>query len=79
MKDIFEVEKKAYEQNKDELILKSRGKYVLIKKNKIIGIFDTRFDAIRQGYNEFGNVPFFVKEISDIETPQYFTSNLLGI
>jgi hypothetical protein len=79
MEDIFDLEKRTYEKNKNNLIGKSRGKHVLIKKDKIIGVFDTKLDAIRQGYEKFGNVPLFVKQILDIETPQYFTSNLLEI
>ena len=79
MTEMLSKELKTYEANKSELIGKSKGKYVLIKDDQVIDVFDTKSDAIRQGYERFGNVPFFVKQIIEIETPQNFTSNLLGI
>jgi hypothetical protein len=36
-------------------------------------------DAIAAGYQQFGNVPFLVKQIVKIETPQNFVSNLLAV
>jgi hypothetical protein len=79
MTEMLSKELETYEANKSELIGKSKGKYVLIKDDQVIDVFDTKSDAIRQGYERFGNVPFFVKQIIEIETPQNFTSNLLGI
>lgn len=79
MTEMLSKELETYEANKNELIGKSKGKYVLIKDDQVIDVFDTKSDAIRQGYERFGNVPFFVKQIIEIETPQNFTSNLLGI
>jgi len=68
----------TYDKQKNELIGKSKGKFVLIKDNQIIDVFETKNDAIRQGYERLGNVPFLVKQILEVETPQNFTSNLLG-
>jgi hypothetical protein len=76
--ELLKNELNAYAKQKNELIGKSKGKFVLIKDNKIIDVFDTKNDAIRQGYERFGNVPFLVKKILEVETPQNFTSNLLG-
>jgi hypothetical protein len=41
MENIFDVEIRTYEENKNNLIGKSRGKHVLIKQDKIVGVFDT--------------------------------------
>jgi len=79
MVKLLERELGVYEKNKDELLKKANGKFVLIKDDKIIDIFDTEMDAIRQGYKNFGNVPFLVKQILEIEVPLRFTSNILGI
>jgi len=68
----------TYDKQKNDLIGKSKGKFVLIKDNQIIDVFETKNDAIRQGYERLGNVPFLVKQILEVETPQNFTSNLLG-
>jgi len=79
MPESLKKELGVYEAQKAELIGKSKGKFVLIKNEEVIDIFDTQIDAIRQGYERFGNVPFLVKQIVEVETPQNFTSNLLGI
>jgi len=78
MAEVLEKELKTYEAKKKELIGKSKGKFALVKDDQVIDVFDTKIDAIRQGYERFGNVPFLVKQIVEIETPQNFTSNLLG-
>jgi hypothetical protein len=79
MEGILEKELQTYEAQKSELLGKSKGKFVLIKDDQVIDVFDTNMDAIRQGYKRFGNVPFLVKEVVEVEIPQDFTSNLLGV
>lgn len=78
MVDILKKENATYMAQKNILIGTSREKFVLIKDEKILDVFDAKIDAIRQGYERLGNVPFFVKQVVEIETPQNFTSNLLG-
>ncbi len=77
--EILRKELETFEAQKSGLLGESRGKYALIKDDQVVGVFDTRQDAIRQGYERFGNVPFLVKQIVELEVPQNFTSNLLGI
>ena len=79
MADILESELKAFEQHKSELIGSSKGKFALVKGNTVVGVFDAEMDAIRQGYERFGNVPFLVKQIVEVEEPEVFTSGLLSL
>ncbi|MDY7010649.1 MAG: hypothetical protein SVV80_07840 [Planctomycetota bacterium] len=79
MTENLEQELRTYEDHKADLLSKARGKFALIKDQEVCDVFETRNDAVRQGYERFGNVPFLVKEILEIETPQNFTSNLLGV
>ena len=79
MAQALQKELETYEAHKDELVSKAKGKFALIKGQDVVDVFDTAADAIRQGYERFGNVAFLVKEIVEIEVPQNFTSNLLGI
>ncbi len=76
---VLDVELKTYEQNRDQLLGTAEGKFVLIQNSQIVGIYDSKMDAIAIGYQQFGNVPFLVKQIVKVETPQNFTSNLLGV
>ena len=68
---------KIYEENKAKLIKEANGKFVLIKGKEIVNIFDTQMDAIKVGIDKFGNDPFLVKKIEEVDQKQNFTSNLI--
>lgn len=79
MPAVLERELRTYQERKDDLVGASAGKYVLVKDDEVVDVFDTEADAIRDGYRRFGNVPFLVKEVEALETPLCFTSNLLAL
>lgn len=79
MNDVLDKEIATYEEQKGNLLGTSEGKFVLIHDDQIQGVFESKKDAIAQGYRQFGNVPFLVKMIVKIETPQNFVTNLLGL
>ena len=79
MPQVLEIELKAYEQQRDHLLATAEGKFVLVRNDRVIGVYESKMDAIAQGYSLFGNVPFLVKQILKIEVPQNFVSNLLGV
>lgn len=79
MPPILDAELKTYEENRDQLLGTAEGKFVLIQNSQVVGIYDSKMDAIAMGYQQFGNVPFLVKQIVKVEAPQNFTSNLLGV
>ncbi|MFH1224854.1 MAG: hypothetical protein V1676_03545 [Candidatus Diapherotrites archaeon] len=76
-RDLLKKELQTYEDKKKELVSEHPGKYVLIKEDKIIGIFEFQKAAINSGFEKFGNVPFLVKKIELVEQKQNFTSNLI--
>ena len=69
MPHALETELKAYERHRYNLLSKAEGKFVLIHGDAVAGIYETEKDAISEGYRQFGNVPFLVKQIVRIETP----------
>lgn len=77
--NLLTKETETYQNNKEDLLRESSGKFVLIKGEKIIGVYDTRNDAIKIGIDKFGNSPFLVKKISEVEETQNFTSNLIKL
>ncbi len=79
MPAVLDSELETYERHKEELLGSAEGKFVLIRGEEIAGVYETKADAIAQGYRKYGNVPFLVKQILKIETPQNFVSNLLGV
>lgn len=74
---MLEVELKTYTKEKKILLKEHENEFVLIKENKIEGIFETQNDAIRVGISKFGNSPFLVKKIVEREQIQNFTSRLI--
>lgn len=72
--DALAEEQRTYEANREQLLVGSHGKYVLIHGSDIIGTYHTEADAISDGYAQFGNVPFFVKRIVPVEEPANFVS-----
>ena len=79
MIELLKKETETYNAHKTELISRSKGKYVLIKDETVVGVFDSELDAVHQGYERFGNVPFLVKQVVEVEVPLDFTSSLLGV
>src|SRR5262245_28893002 len=74
----LEQELKTYEKHREDLIGRAEGKFVLIHGEEVVGVFDSKQDAIRQGYTGLGNVPFLVRQVVKVETPQTYVSNLLA-
>jgi len=69
----LEQELKTYEKEKERLLPEAKGKFVLIKGDKIIGIYVSQEDALAEGYKKFGNEEFLVKEILELEAVNFFT------
>jgi len=79
MTKLLEDELRTYQRHREQLLAAAEGKFVLIKDDRVVGTFDSEMDAIRQGYAVFGNVPFLVKEIVEIEVPKKIFSPLLRV
>ena len=76
---ILEKELATFETEKERLLAGTEGKFVLIKDEDVVGIFDSFVEGVKAGYEKFGNTPFLVKQIVAVETPYSFVSNLLAI
>lgn len=79
MAEVLSVELKTYEANFESLIGAHDGKFVLIHKNKVLGTFDSQMDAVMWGYRELGNTPFLVKQVTKVDIPLSFVSNLIAV
>jgi hypothetical protein len=76
---VLDTELETYERNRERLLGEYEGKYVLIHGEEVVGAYDTELDAIRLGYQKFGNVPMLVKRVVQVETPEYLVSGYLNI
>ncbi len=79
MVETLQKELETYQANFEALLGASEGKFVLIHADKILGAFDSQMDAINRGYEDLGNVPFLVKQVTKVDIPLSFVSNLLGV
>ena len=76
-KDI-EKEYEFYLSQPQEWKEENRGKIVLIKDQKIHGLFVAYEDALQDGLKQFGNVKFLLHEIGSEEIVHYTTPSLIG-
>lgn len=76
--DLLKRDLDYFESKLDELLGKSKGEYALIHEGQLIDTFKSKEDAIKKGYELFGNSPFLVKLIIEVEEILNFTSNLLA-
>ena len=68
----LEREYKTFKEHLTELLAKGEGKFVLIKGDAIVDVFTSYEDSLKEGLARFGNVPFFIKEISREEDVNFF-------
>lgn len=60
----FLTEWAFFEANKEDLIDKyGEGKFVLIKDEEVIDVFEDRITGAKAGYKRFGYIPLFVQEL----------------
>lgn len=80
--EVLAVELKTYDRELPRLLGRCAGmigprpQYVVIEGETAIGPIGTQNDAMRIGYDTFGNVPMLVKPILDRERPVTFTRDL---
>ena len=79
MATLLDAELQTYEKNRESLLGSAEGKFVLIKGDQIVGVYESKMDAINQGYRQLGHVPFLVKQVLKVEIPLTFLSNRLGV
>lgn len=65
MDNILAKETATYEANKKKLLEEHEGKYVVIKGDKIYGVYNTENLATRAAYKEFGYVNLLVRKITE--------------
>lgn len=78
VKEILKKELEYFENHREELLGKAKGEYALIHDGKLIDTFRSKEDAIKRGYEDFGNAPFLVKLITDVEDALNFTNQLFS-
>ena len=63
----LEKEVATFEAKRLDLLAAHRGRWVLIRGDRVVGTFHCWDDALDRGYEEFGPGPFLVKQILDVD------------
>lgn len=79
MNELLSKELETYERHRQDLLGSAEGRFVLIHGDEVIGTYESKTDAIDEGYRRLGNVPFLVKQVASVEVPQSFVSNQLAL
>lgn len=63
---MLEKELSTFKENQSRLKTEyPNGGFVVIKDEEILGVWNDRIDALRQGIEKYGDVQFLVKNIFD--------------
>jgi hypothetical protein len=76
---MLENERKYFEQHHDEWLKQHSGKFVLVKNEELIGVFDTQQEALVEGARRFGTESFLVRQVEETEQLIYIPALTLGI
>lgn len=67
---MFEKEIKKFQEVRGSLILEYNTGFVVIFGEDVLGVWNDRQDALKQGLEKYGAVPFLCKDITeDIDGP----------
>ena len=72
-------ERQYFETNREDLLERCAGKYVLIKGAELIGAYDDEETAISEGARAFGLESFLVRRVEDGQKPATAPALALGI
>lgn len=74
---MFERELKKFKEIQDHLKAENpNGGFVVINGEEVLGIWNDRLDALKQGIEKYGNVPFLVRDIKDEDIAINFSRNI---
>lgn len=75
----LEQEWQTFQRELPHLLLDpaNRGKFALIKGDKVDSVWPTADEGLTAGYNRFGLEPFMVQEINDHPEPRYFSHSVM--
>ena len=51
--------------------------FVVIKGDEVLGVWESRMDALKAGIDKYGNVPFLVKDLYESDVAINFTRHLV--
>ena len=72
----LEQELQTFHDQKEHLLERYKDRFVLIKGDDIVADFESRGDALREGYKRFGHEAFLVKKVEEVEQVNFLSRAL---
>jgi hypothetical protein len=76
---MLDKERKYFETHLAEWLKQHPGKFVLVKGDELVGVFDTQREALIEGARRFGIDGFLVRQVDESEQVIYIPALTLGI
>ena len=75
----LQQERKFFKANQAEWLKSYPGKFVLIKGDKLIGVFDNDANAVADGLRRFGSESFLVRGVNEKEEALRIPALMFGL
>ena len=75
----LDAENGVFERNRTEWVKHHQGKFVLVKDERLVDVFDSADAAYSAGIQQFGAVPFLVKQVVTVDPIQQAPAYTLGL
>ena len=75
----FATEASTFEAQLPVLLKQHAGKFALLYGTELVGAFDTEANALAAGYQKFGPVPLYIRQILPEEQKASAPALVLGI
>jgi hypothetical protein len=76
---VLENERKSFGANRKQWLALYAGKFILVKGEELIGVFDKPEDALAEGARRFGSDSFLVRQVKEADELVYILALTLGI
>jgi hypothetical protein len=76
---MLEKERKYFETHRAEWLKQHSGKFVLVKEEELVGVYNTQQEALIEGARRFGTSSFLVRQVEESEQLIYIPALILGI
>jgi hypothetical protein len=76
---MLDTERQFFDQNREDLLRKFPGKFVVIKDQQVRGSFDSIDDALAGGAREYGIASFLVRRTDQVPEEVSIPALMLGL
>jgi hypothetical protein len=76
---VLDKELKTFKKRKSDFLDHYKDQFVLIHEEELVGSFTTAAEAYKAGIHKFGNVPFLIKQVTEVEPIAHVPAYVLGL